>query len=182
MIMLYACIALVVGFLLGRYLPTSLPKQGIPTLDTPEYYPKDAAVPYYTLKWLNNIKYTKKGLLTAANIQTRNEGVITRISFKHSEINIDKETHVNYPFVVRVELNNSKSKKIETLFFSKARYDKAQIFRTGKSGSEQRISWEEIKVGEYATIEENIDLLISNVDDKSNFTDNYLKSLTIHIK
>lgn len=154
----------------------------VPTLDKPNYYLSDSAIPYYTLKWLENIKFAKKGILSRANIQTTNEGKITRLSFKHGEINIDKEANVNYPFVVRIELNDSVNNKSETLYFSRIRYDKAEIYRIEKNGLKKKTSWEDIKVGNDAKIEESIDLLVPNVDDKNNFTDKYLKSLTIYLK
>jgi hypothetical protein len=157
-------------------------KSTIPTLDKPDYYPPDSSIPYYTLKWMNNIKFTKKELLKKADIQTSNEGKISRISFKKGEVNIDKAKNVNYPFVVRIELIDPNTNKTETLFFSKTRYEKAQIYRTDELGIDTLVKWEDIKVGEYVTIAENINLLISNVDEKNNFTDKYLNSLIIHVK
>lgn len=152
------------------------------SVDRPDYYPSDAAVPYLTLKWLNNIKYAKKGILSTANIQTMNEGRITLISFKQGKINVDKKADINYPFVVRIELKNQVQGTKETLFFSKIRYEKAQIFRTEKNGLVKKTNWNDIKVGDSARIEESINLLISNVDSQNNFTDKYLKSLIIYLK
>lgn len=152
------------------------------SVDSPNDYPSDSAVPYVTLKWLNNIKYSKKGILNIANIQTMNEGRIARISFKQSELNVDKEAKINYPFVVRIELENPADKNRETLYFSKIRFEKAEIYRTEPNGSIKKSNWRDIKVGDKAKIEENIDLLISNVDSKNNFTDKYVKSLIIHLE
>jgi len=156
--------------------------KNLPTLDTPDYYPVDSAIPFYNLKWLDNLKYDIKGILTEANVQTVNEGKITRISFEHGEINVDKKANLNYPFVVRIELSNPVNNKKEVLFFSSVRYEKAQIFRTGENGELNKVGWEDIKAGDTASIEENIDLLISNTDGKKKFTDNYVKSLIIILK
>ena len=152
------------------------------SIDRSNYYPSDAAVPYLTLKWLNNIKYAKKGILSMANIQTMNEGKITRISFKQGEINVDREAKINYPFVVRIEIENPADKKNETLYFSRIRFEKAEIYRTETNGLIKKAYWKDIKVGDKAKIEENIDLLISNVDSKNNFTDKYVKSLIIYLE
>ena len=154
-----------------------------PSLDEPNNYPADSAIPYYTLKWMNNIKFTKLGILSRADIQTTNEGRVTHKSIdKPGEINIDKVANVNYPFVARIELTNPEKNTAEILYFSKIRFDKAQIFRIDKNGNSEKANWSDIKIGDYAIIEENINLLISNVDKKNNFTDEYLKSLTIYLK
>jgi len=151
-------------------------------VDRPNYYPSDSAIPYYTLKWIENMKFAKKGLMTGANLQFTNEGKITHLSFKHGKLNIDKEANVNYPFVARIELTNSINNKHETLYFSQARYEKAQIYRETKDGSIKKISWEDIKIGDYAKVEESVDLLITNTDNQNNFTDKYVKSLIIYVK
>ena len=151
------------------------------SVDTPDYYPKDSAVPFYTLKWLNNIKYAKKGILSGANLETIYEGEVVQFSLDKGDLNIDKNSGLNYPFVARIELKNKDGKKV-TLFFSQVRYDKAKIFRSDTAGGEKRVTWNEIKPGDYAKVIEKIDLLIANTDEKINFTDKFVNSLTIYLK
>lgn len=152
------------------------------TLDREDYYPEDSAIPYYTYKWLENIKFSKKGILTRAIIQTTNEGKISKISFKKSSINVDAKANVNYPFVVRIELLDPKNGKNETLYFSQARYNVARIYRIDQFGNKNKIRWEDIRVGEYAIIHEEVNLLIPNTDSQNNFIDKNVKSLIIYLK
>ena len=169
-------------FAISKFLPSSNTVKNLSSLDIADYHSPDSAISYYTLKWLDNIKFTKRGILTRANIQTTNEGIVVHKSFKTGKINVDKKANVNYPFVVRIQLSNEANNTKETLYFSQIRYDKAQIFRTTLDGSRMRTNWEDIKEGDYIKIEESIDLLIPNVDSENNFTDKYLKSLTIYLK
>jgi hypothetical protein len=169
-------------FAINKFFPNKNTVKNLASLDMPDYSSPDSAISYYTLKWLDNIKFTKKGILSRANIQTTNEGIVVHRSFKTGKINVDKKANVNYPFVVRIQLSNEANNTKETLYFSQIRYDKAQIFRTKVDGSQSKTNWEDIKEGDYIIIEESIDLLIPNVDSQNNFTDKYLKSLTIHLK
>lgn len=170
-------------FFLSKYfLLKNSNLKNIGSVDRPNYYRPDGAIPYYNLKWLENIKFDGKGLLTKANLQTTNEGKITRLSFEHGEINVDKERNVNYPYVVRIELHNPAANNNETLFFSQMRYNIAQIYRIDKNGLSKKTDWNDVKVGDYAKVEESIDLMVANTDSQINFTDKYVKSLTIYLQ
>lgn len=169
-------------FLIKRKIAGSNNLSSTPTLDIHNSRRSDGAVSYYTMKWLENIKFGGKGILSRVNLQTTNEGKITRLSFNHGEINVDKETNVNYPFVVRMELYNDKNQNYETLYFSQVRYDKAKLYKTGQNGLTEKIGWSDVKVGDYAKVEEETDLLISNVDNQNKFTDSHVKNLTIYLQ
>lgn len=152
------------------------------SINKSDYTFLNSAIPFTTLKWLENLKFAKKGLLTRADLQVVHEGIITQLSFQNGEYNVNQEIELIYPYVVRIELKIHDSGKKYTLFFSKARYEISKLYRIGKDDLITKANWSDLKIGDNVKIEENINLLISNTDNNNRFTDEFVNSLTIYIK
>jgi len=149
------------------------------SVDTPVESIPNKAITTLNMKWLQNLAYGKKEILKKAEVKTSLEGKITLITFKPGIINIDKQNNINYPYKAALRIESTDG-IVNTVYFSDARVKKAQIFKNIK-GVNWTLKWQDLKNNDKIKIEEQVDLLIPNADDNNNFTDKFVKSLSIEV-